>query len=534
MKKTIMAVTTTLVALAGSALGAEFQPMGALGIGGAGVARTTNAYAAYWNPAGLAFNEMTFSVPLNVSVGLRVSKGLADNVDRLSKYTEKDANGQSVFDELQNLNSSASNVKAVSDMVSLLTVIDEIRTQKGTLSLNGNAVLAMQIKHLAFGAFGSVEGFAQPLPDLVNVFPTTAGNSAAISTPLGLFEAAGSPTVLGSAPQFFTPQQLQGIADVFSNPALTSNTLTASQALALAQSIDQQMASNPPAGLSNSSIYNTVTTTLNTQLVNSNNNPGSTNTITNNKTAVMVKSLAFVEYPLAYGHAIDMGAWGKLGIGGSVKVVQGRVYQSRIQLIDNGNGVKSGDILKNFDKNFEESTSVTADLGVLWRYKDRLNIGVVAKNLTSPSFGSPNLKNQKGEYVDNAGNVVTVPIKDEAVKIKPQVRMGVALDALSWLTLAADLDLTNNETVLSGLGYHNRTLGGGLEIHPATWFKLRGGAYKNLSSSDIGPVVTAGLTFGTHWVNLELDGAYGLETAQFKEKSYPKEARVQTSLNIQF
>ncbi|HEY5513790.1 MAG TPA: conjugal transfer protein TraF [Geomonas sp.] len=538
MKRIIIPMTAALLAIAGTALAAEFQPMGALGIGGAGVARTTNAYAAYWNPAGLAFNEMTFSVPLDVSVGLRVSKGLADNVDRLSKFTEKGNNGEpSVIDQLKDLNTTGSNPTAVRDMVNLLAVIDDIKAQKGTLSINGNAVLAMQIKHLAFGAFGTIEGFAQPLPDLVNVLPTSTGGTT-VSAPIDFYTAAGLPLVppatAGYTPRFFSNDQIQGIANVFSNPQL-ANHIGTDQALALAQTIDQQMASNPnPTGLSNSAIYNTVTTVLSDQLIASNTGISTNNTINNNKTAVMVKSLAYVEFPLAYGHAINLGAYGKLGIGGSVKVVQGRVYQSRLQLINSDKSEKSNDILKNFTKNFEESTSVTVDLGALWRYKEWINVGIVAKNLTSPSFESPNLKNQKGVYVDNAGNEVLIPIKDESVKLKPQVRLGVALDPLRWLTIAADLDLTDNETVLSGLGYKSRTLGGGLELHPFTWFKLRAGMYKNLSNSEIGPVATAGLTFGTRWVNLEVDGAYGLETAQFKEKSYPKEARAQASLNIQF
>lgn len=536
MNKLILPAAAALLALAGTAFGAEFQPMGALGIGGAGVARTNNAYAAYWNPGGLAFNQMTFSVPLGVGVGLRVSKGLADNVDRLSKFTEEDSNGNSVIDNLENLDTTGSNPTAVGDMVSLLAVIDDIDRQKGTLSLDVSTALALQVKHFAFGAFGTMEGFARPLPDMVNVFPTAVGTSTAVASPSGLWSAAGSPTeTVGYTPQFFTAQQVQGIADVFSNPLLTADTIDASQALGLAQTIDQQMANNPePTGLSNDAIYNTVTTVLSNQLVASNANPGADNSIDNNKTAVMVKSLAYVEFPLAYGHPIDLGAYGTLGIGGAVKVVRGRVYQSRIELIDDDESVDSGDILDNFTENFEESTSVTVDLGALWRYREWLSVGIVAKNLTSPKFTSPDLKNQRGEFVDNGGNLVTVPVRDEAVKLKPQVRMGVALDPLSWLTIAADLDLTDNETVLSGLDYSSRHLGGGVELHPFTWLKLRAGMYKNLSNDDIGPVATAGLTFGTRWVNLEVDGAYGLETAEFDEESYPKEARAQANLNIQF
>ena len=537
IRKSWLGLSVLLVAIASTAMGAEFQPMGALGIGGAGVARINNAYAAYWNPAGLAFNEQSMTIPLDVSVGLRVSKGLADNVDRLSKFTEKDSSGNSTFDQLKNLNTTGTNPTAVGSMVNLLSVIDDIKTQKGTLSLNANAAVAMQIKHMAFGVFGTMEGFAQPLPDLVNVLPSTTGSTTTASTPQNIWQAAGSPNqIAGYTPQFFTAAQIQGIASVFSNANLTNGTITQAQAIGLAQTIDAQMAVNPnPTGLSSSSIYNTVTTVISNQLVAANTGgAAAANTIDKNKTAVMVKSLAYVEIPLAYGHPFDLGAYGKLGIGGSIKAVRGRVYQSRVQLVESGDGVKSNDIVSNLTKNFEESTSLTADLGAFWRYNDWLNVGLVAKNLTSPSFKSPSLKNQHGQYVDNNGNIITVPIKDEDVKLKPQVRMGIALEPWSWLTFAADLDLSKNETVLSGLDYKNRTLGGGVEFHPGRWFKLRAGMYKNLANADIGPVATAGLTFGLPWLNFEVDGAYGLETAKYKDKSYPKESKVQGQFNIQF
>jgi hypothetical protein len=523
-----------LTIIASSASAAEFQPIGALGIGGAGVARINNAYAAYWNPAGLAFNDQTMTIPLDVSVGLRVSKGLADNVDRLSKFTENDNTGTSPFDRLKNLKIDGSDPKAVTDMINLLSVIDDIKTQNGTLSLNQNAVIALQIKHFAIGAFMSSEGFAQPLPDLVNVLPSSTSNNTTTVTPQDIYNAAGLPqnptTVPAYNPGFFTTEQLQGIANVFSDAAIP-NRLDSTKAMILAQKIDSQMLSNPnPTGLSNTDIYNTVTITLRNQLLSS-----TGNTIDKNKTAVLVKALSYIEFPLAYGHPFDLGSFGKLGVGGSVKIVSGRVYQSRLLLVESGgNGTSSEDITKNFDKNYEETTSVTGDLGLFWKYNDWLNVGLVAKNLTTPKFKSPELKDQNGRLVDRSGNSVVVPYRDADVKLKPQMRMGIALEPWSWLTFAMDYDLTKNETVLSGLDYKNQTLGGGVEIHPGRWFKLRAGMYKNLADSEIGPVATAGLTFGLPWFNFEVDGAYGLETAKYKEDSFPKEAKVQAQLNIQF
>lgn len=526
IRKTWLSLAVLLVA--SSATAAEFQPMGALGIGGAGVARITNGYAPYWNPAGLAFNEQTMSIPLDVSVGLKVSKGLADNVDRLSKFTEDKA----VFDNIKTLNStsgtSIDKANAVGDVVNFISIINAIDTQKGTISLNANAALALQIKHFGTGVFATMEAFARPDVDMKNVLPQTNSNDTAPAISRADFVTAAGTS--GVTTTYFSTDQKTQITTAFTSAGFTSPDATN-----IINAIGNRLAQGNVT-VNGSTLPSidpaTVTRTLTTVVAPAFSAPAGTNTISNNQTAVLIKNLVYLEIPFSYGHPIDMGNYGKLGIGGSVKIVRGRVYQSSIQLVNGDEGVKSNDIVSNFNKNFEESTGITADLGAFWKYKDWLNVGLVAKNLTSPKFKSPALKDQNGNLVttDAKGN----PVSNEDVKLKPQVRMGIALEPWSWLTFAADLDLTENETVLSGLGYKSRTLGGGVEIHPGRWFKIRAGMYKNLANDEIGPVATAGLTFGLPWLNLEVDGAYGLETAQYKEKSYPKEAKVQAQLNIQY
>ena len=521
MKKTIIAATALLAAIAGSALGAEFQPMGALGIGGAGVARTTNAMAGYWNPAGLAFNESDFSMPISVAVGLRVSKGLADNVDKISKFTE--GGDSSAFHTITHINGGTVDPAALSDVVSLLAILKDIDTKKGTVSLEGGAVVAMQIKHFAFGAFGSLEGFARSDIDTTNVLPGNKNDISGVSTTLNAGDLA---TLAGAnvpdSHDFFTGAQRDSLTTTLATAGITGTSATN-----VINALDTQLAH--PTGSTPTITPSQATdaiTTITTALA-------SGGSINDNRSAVILKSLAYLEFPISYGHPIDFGSYGKLGIGASIKPIIGRVYSSELTLVKNGASSDSGKITDNLTKNFKESTAVTLDLGLFYKYSDWLNVGLVAKNLTAPKFDAPNVKDQNGNLVttDAKGNPINTADK---VTLKPQVRAGVSIEALSWLTVAADLDLTNNETVLSSLDYKSRNFGGGIELHPLTWFKLRGGMYKNLSNSDVGPVATAGLTFGTKWVNLDLDGAYGLEKAQYKEKSYPKEARVQTSLNIQF
>src|SRR5713226_5263611 len=75
------------------AIALEFVAVGprAMGMGGAGVAVTTDALATYWNPAGLA---MTQTVDIRIQGGGQVIDrfGLGDAVHDLDKFNPTDPN----------------------------------------------------------------------------------------------------------------------------------------------------------------------------------------------------------------------------------------------------------------------------------------------------------------------------------------------------------------------------------------------------------------------------------------------------------
>lgn len=516
----IVAAVVLSVGMVGVAAAAEFQPIGTLGMGGAGVARNMGAYASYWNPAGLAFADKTFSMTTGVGVGLRVSDGLANNVDRLSKFTDGDP---STLDNLKNL-TVAEDQDAVGEMVNLLTVIKDVETQKGTISLNIDAAVGFQIKKLGFGIFVLSEGFARPLTDLTNILPKSQTSDLAIST-TDLVTLAGT---TDPTETFFSHDQVVAMeAELFNNGFSVADSVHIVGALEASLANGNTTLPTLTAVQATDTVVNTLAPAFGADA----------DSIDNNKTAVMVKNVAFAEIPISYGHAFKLGASDMLGVGASCKLVRGRVYQTRISLVED-NSVESSDVTDGLRDNYEESTNVTFDLGLLWKHSNWLSVGIVGKNLTSPAFKSPYIKDQNGFYVDSAGVrdddlAFAGRYRDVAVKLKPQARMGVALDPWKWLTIAGDIDLTENETVLSGLDYKSRHLGGGFEIH-TSWLKLRGGIYKNIADDEIGPVATAGLTIGVPWVLLEIDGAYGLDEARYDEKDYPKESRVQAQLSMQF
>ncbi len=458
--------------------GAEFQPMGAVGIGGAGVARMKDGFAPYWNPAGLAFNEKAYSTRIEAGVGVRLNNGLAENIDSLGKID---------FDAVSNLaNSNSAGITAsqFGDAIKLVAILEDIKAKGGALTANGNAVFGNQIKHFGFGAYGSLEATAIPSPDTTRVLLADGNIPGAITSISGLADP-GSNGYFSAAQRSQLTTALTGAG--FSNTDSIINTAASQLANSGVSS------TNAVAALTNvAAAFASGATALN---------------ISNNQSSIITRGLAYMEIPLSYGHPVDLGAFGKLGIGGSVKLIPARVYSTSLSIFN----TDSGSIVRDLTESYTDSTSWGVDCGLLWKPKNWLAVGVVGKNLNTPKF-----KAQDGDEL----------------KIKPQARLGVAWDPFSWLTFAADLDLTKNETLLPG--YYSRHLGGGLELHPFNWLKLRGGGYKNMAQGDIGPVVTAGLTFGTKWVNLDVDGAYGLEKGRYNDQDFPKESRAQVNLNIQF
>ena len=116
------------------ALAVEFVTVGprAMGMGGAGVAITTDALATYWNPAGLA---MTQTVDIRIQGGGQVIDrlGIADAIHDLENFNPNDP-------------SAANQAKAQH-------IADRINRPGATVSINGSAGLYLK-GHLGEHALG--------------------------------------------------------------------------------------------------------------------------------------------------------------------------------------------------------------------------------------------------------------------------------------------------------------------------------------------------------------------------------------------
>ncbi|QEM68448.1 conjugal transfer protein TraF [Geobacter sp. FeAm09] len=483
MKKPLL-VAAALASTVCSAHGLEFHPIGtAVGMGGAGVANTTGAYAAYWNPAGLAFSK-DVSIKLGAGAGAQIGGSLANNVDRLSRLSDPTTGSLDISG-----GSTTTNLQRVGDAVQVIGLLNEIgNDKKGTLTLGGNAMLGVQIRHFGFGVFGTFEGGALPEPDLTNIAFSGVTSYAALAASIG---ATGTVT-RGTA--FFTAAQISAITAAFGGGTSGQD---------IAYTIEKQLVASNVTNISAQSATDSLVKLGNSMAA------GSTaGTLDQNTSAIRSRALALLEYPLAYGYPIDFGYYGTVGIGGAVKLMQGRAYLSTVKIFNSN----SSDIVKKMTGTYQDSLTWGVDVGAVWKYK-MLNVGVVAKNLNSPSFSMTDLG-------DSAG-----------YRVRPLVRSGFSAEVLSWLSLAADLDLTKNETALPGV--KRQSLGGGLEMTPLDWLKVRLGASTNINGGDTA-LLTAGFTLGTPVFSFEVDGGASPDSGTYKGNSYPREAMVNFALSSQF
>ena len=357
---------------------AEFVISGprAMGMGGAGVAVTTNALATYWNPAGLAMTQ---------TVDVRLQGG-GQATDRLG-----------IGDALHDLENFDRNDISPTNQVKAQSIADHINRPGATVSVSGSAGLYFK-GHLGEHAFG------------FNISDVATGGGF-VSTPVTVTSPAG---------------------------------------------------------------------------------PGSPVTVTGQ---MALRGLEARQLAFSYAYAF---ADKTFSIGITAKVIQGASYNGSTEL-QGGSGVSTTD---HFGKP-NISTTYGIDMGAIYRPSSWVRVGVVAKDLNTPTF-------------DAAGG--------GTLKLEPQVRVGFAVNPYSTLTLTADVDATSNKTFVPGV--KSQLLSLGLEQTILSEFlSFRIGTFKNMQDASTPFVPTAGL--GMRWFNFRADAGGGYD---FREKG----ALVSASISLTF
>jgi len=222
--------------------------------------------------------------------------------------------------------------------------------------------------------------------------------------------------------------------------------------------------------------------------------------VNNNLTYVQAVGIGLAEVPVAYGHKFELSG-GNIMIGGAAKFMQAITYTETLSIDNSG----SSD-----DKNDKTSTSFGIDLGLAYEpsFAKDLTIAIVAKNLNSPEF----------DFIDGSTH-----------SIDPMIRAGIAYNIFDSLEIAADIDLTENDTFVGEV--KSQMLGGGLNFQPTSWFSLRGGLMQNLDSNDKAEMIyTAGLGIGVKWFQIDLSGQMSQNTTTVDGQEYPQYAKVNLAL----
>ena len=441
-----------------SFVGSRYQAMG-----GAGVALVDDNHASYWNPGALAFDGVSQGVELPFSVSAETLGNILADADSIADFIS-DNTLASVITKVGN--GDALTLAEVQDLLDLTA------TKLPTLGDDGEGFLAlpelgltMRRGRLAVTVKGSGSLAVDPVLDLSNL--SFSGDLASALDRVTDVVAAGGDRSL----DFTNALDSQSLSDAI-NAGFAAWDQDQAEELVLQAEL---------AGLNTSS---TTIRSLITDIA------GATGGLTAadlsaNGSGAFVRGLITQEVGIAYAHPVFRD---RLGIGANVRYLRGISTSKFIRYDDIESGRDLVDELTDLS-NTETSDQVAVDIGVLLRLNDRLRFGVVGRNLTSPSFA-----------VDGGDDYT----------LDPQVRAGFALNLAPGLVMAADIDITENETdALSGVKSQLLSVGteyvlGLGEGHLA----LRAGAFTNLAGELRDSLtVTAGVGFRI-W-RLQLDLAVG-------------------------
>jgi len=508
MKRKLSGVLIASAMLTGTAYAEQFDLLGirALGMGGANVAAVRDSNASYWNPAAYGFfaaeeadkgndgglgryAEKDWGLGIDAGVGYTLTGNLAERVNDLAKVN---------FAGLQTAATAGGVLtqQQIADSMLLVNWLSTLNSQAGFV-VRPNGSVDVRVQHYGVGihVLGGVA--ITGTADLTNIAPANLPNMGAIATQITGPVAPGAPVPPANNAFFSAAQNTQLVT------VMTGNGVPLNQAQTAVNSINTALAANPNAAGLAAPLLNAVNTVLN-----------ATGTIQNNKSRVHFRGVAVSEVPITYGQTFSP----NLSLGGSVKLMRGKVYASDISIFNQTNT----DLRKKSTQNSSTSTSFGIDLGAMYRLPaSNVQAGLLVRNLNSPKF--------KGQIVDTYSGA---NIGSYTYQMKPQVRAGVAWMPTENTAVAADLDLLRNDTLIKGRSSQMINLGAEWDLF--RFLALRAGMYKDIANSDVGLVYTGGLGVNLWAARLDVGGAISTKKTMIGGKNRPAQAQAAAALNIDF
>jgi len=452
-------------------------------MGGAFVAVAEDAVAQYWNPAGFALQK-GFDIQIPVGVGVETTEGLVDEVDDLREVAEK----VSAIQAKQEAGDPFT-AEEMRDFTASINQMDDLNKSGLGLILDINGGFNIRYGSIGIGLINITELGADPYLDLdhIGLGGTDPAALNALRVDIGGSGAGDVEGLLSAAQQAIADDIANSLNDlgVAPDPGVEGWT---NQFIA-----EELVTAGVLAGLTNAEIATVadqIAIVAGLAVLGTIDDSG----FIGNETNIRLNGIMLFEAPITYARSLPL--LNNLYVGGNFKFMYGVVGFSQFDVFSDEDLM--GGLYKDYKDYSETSTTIGIDVGALYDLKESLGlrVGMVIRNLNYPRFSQP--KQAKAAGLDD-------------YVVEPQVRVGAAYWPLNFITLSADLDVTNNKTVL--YGYESRMLGLGAEINilNRSWLNLalRGGFMDNLSESS-GSMFTAGL--GINILHFQLDLAAAMST----------------------
>jgi len=520
MRKIVgLAVAVAMVVVLGQiGLASSFKILGTrpLGMGGAFVAVAEDAVAQYWNPAGFAIQK-GFDLQIPVGVGIETTEGLIDEVDDLGEIAEKVSAIQAKQEAGDPLTA-----EEMRDFTSSINQMDDLNKSGLGLILDINGGFNIRFGNLGIGVINMTELGADPYLDLdhIGLGGTDPDALNALRVDVDLDGNPGDGTGGGNIYDL-TPAQ-QAIADDIAN-SLNDMGVSPDPGLGPVfwtnQAIAQELVvAGALMGLTDAEIATVadqIAIVAGLAVLGSIEDSG----FVGNETNIRLNGIMLFEAPITYARALP---WlNNFYVGGNFKFMYGMVGFAQFDVFS-GEDLMGG-LYEDYKEYSKASTTIGIDVGALYDLRKSLGLrfGMVVRNLNYPSFTQPKKAKEAGL---------------DKYTIEPQVRVGAAYWPLNFITLSADLDITNNKTVL--YGYESRMFGLGAEVNilNKSWLNLalRGGFMDNLSES-YGSMFTAGLGLNLFHLQLDFAGAISTESTSIAGgKEFPTSLFGSFGLSVNF
>lgn len=515
MKKLIAVVGVMFISTFAFAVPWQMVGPRAMGMGGAGVAVATGAEAQYWNPAGLAVkDEMAQNLMLGVGVQMETTQDVIKSIDGLNDLSNQ-------YKSLKNkINTGGS--PTAQDLTTIFEGLGDISklTKQGTgVVVGADGGIGTKFKNFAVSVRSLGTAGVTPVVDAKNlgVASSFGGSGLSFSADTSAFSAGSARAqaadilahIITATGTLASLNTLMGQS--YATPADMANALvhtaigagsTDAQILTLAQAAAENLPSAAPL----------ITTAASDPTAGS---------YKDNQSRAMADAGAFTEAALGYGHEILNG----LQVGGNFKVIEGTLAQTGVLVLSDDKKIR--DIISDAWDNKKNSTNIGIDLGARLNFAELLDkdvwgkptIGITARNINAPKFKRPGLPQNVPAAIAQSWNYGDY-------KLKPQVRAGAALEMFQFLTLAADMDLTENQTNVAG--YNSRQMAFGAEIDLTKgkrWgLPVRVGLNKNVAEADSEMYYTAGIGLRVARFWLELAGAMSRHTVDVDGNKIPASA----------